>query len=118
MGIEHRFGDAAGDQLDHRGGHGHRPGGDGRDVDRAVVAARQAFPAWAKTSVEERAKFCSRIADGLQARMDEIATLVSQEVGMVKPLSLIVQAGLPLNSFNAAAQLVERSRSRRRSATR
>ena len=53
-----------------------------------------------ETSVEERAKFCSRIAEGLQARMDEIATLVSQEVGMVKPLSLAVQAGLPLNSFN------------------
>ncbi len=83
------------------------PEGTAADVDKAVAAARKAFPAWAKTSVEERAKFCSRIAEGLQARMDEIATLVSQEVGMVKPLSLAVQAGLPLNSFKSAAQLVE-----------
>ena len=83
------------------------PEGTAEDVDKAVAAARKAFPAWARTSVEERAKFCSRIAEGLQARMDEIATLVSQEVGMVKPLSLAVQAGLPLNSFNSAAQLVE-----------
>jgi aldehyde dehydrogenase (NAD+) len=83
------------------------PEGTAEDVDKAVAAARKAFPAWAATSVEERAKFCSRIAEGLQARTDEIATLVSQEVGMVKPLSLAVQAGLPINSFNSAAQLVE-----------
>ena len=39
--------------------------------------------------------------------MDEIATLVSEEVGMVKPLSLLVQAGLPYNSFNVIQSLVD-----------
>jgi aldehyde dehydrogenase (NAD+) len=83
------------------------PDGTAEDVDRAVAAARKAFPSWSATSVEERAKYCSRIAEGIGARMDEIATLVSQEVGMVKPLSLLVQAGLPYNSFNVIQSIVD-----------
>ncbi|HEX6394869.1 MAG TPA: aldehyde dehydrogenase family protein [Acidimicrobiales bacterium] len=83
------------------------PDGSADDVNRAVAAAKKAFPAWAATSVEERAKYCSRIAEGIAPRMDEIATLVSQEVGMVKPLSLLVQAGLPFNSFNVIQSIVD-----------
>jgi aldehyde dehydrogenase (NAD+) len=82
------------------------PEGTAADVDRAVAAARRAFPAWSVTPAEERAKYCARIADGLAARMDEIATLVSQEVGMVKPLSLLVQAGLPHHSFSVIPSIV------------
>ena len=33
---------------------GHFPVGDAADVDRAVAAAKKAFPAWRKTSHEER----------------------------------------------------------------
>ncbi|HET6917211.1 MAG TPA: aldehyde dehydrogenase family protein [Acidimicrobiales bacterium] len=83
------------------------PDGTAEDVDRAVAAARAAFPAWAATAAEERAKYCSRIAEGIGARMDEIATLVSEEVGMVKQLSLLVQAGLPYNSFNVIQSVVD-----------
>jgi acyl-CoA reductase-like NAD-dependent aldehyde dehydrogenase len=82
------------------------PDGTAADVDRAVEAARRAFPAWSATPADERAKYCARIADGLAARMDEIATLVSQEVGMVKPLSLVVQAGLPHHSFSVIPSVV------------
>jgi aldehyde dehydrogenase (NAD+) len=83
------------------------PEGTAEDVAAAVAAAKKAFPAWAATSVEERGKYLTRIAEGLTARMDEIATLVSQEVGMVKSLSLLVQAGLPLMSFQNTAAVVE-----------
>ena len=83
------------------------PDGTPEDVDRAVAAAKAAFPAWAATAAEERAKYCSRIAEGIGARMDEIATLVSEEVGMVKSLSLLVQAGLPYNSFNVIQSVVD-----------
>jgi acyl-CoA reductase-like NAD-dependent aldehyde dehydrogenase len=83
------------------------PAGTADDVGAAVAAAKKAFPAWAATSVEERGKYLTRIAEGLTARMDEIATLVSQEVGMVKSLSLLVQAGLPLMSFQNTAAVVE-----------
>jgi acyl-CoA reductase-like NAD-dependent aldehyde dehydrogenase len=85
---------------------GRIPAGTADDVDKAVKAARKAFETWSQTSVEERAKYLTRITEGLQARMDEIATLVSQEVGMPKTLSLLVQAGLPLMDFQNTATLV------------
>ena len=86
---------------------GRIPNGSAADVDAAVKAAKAAFPEWAAKSPEERAKFCSRIAEGLGARMDEIATVVTREAGMPKWLSLLVQAGLPINSFATAASVAE-----------
>ena len=83
------------------------PRGDEDDVNRAVAAAKAAFESWSTTPVEERAKYLDRIAEGLMARMDEIATYVSQEVGMPKSLSTLVQVGLPLASFQGAAQAIQ-----------
>ena len=83
------------------------PDGTADDVDKAVKAARAAFDDWSQRSPEERAKFSSRIAEGLGARMDEIATIVTREAGMPKWLSLLVQAGLPINSFGQAAAQAE-----------
>jgi acyl-CoA reductase-like NAD-dependent aldehyde dehydrogenase len=86
---------------------GRIPNGNAADVDAAAKAARAAFADWSAKSPEERAKYCTRIAEGLGARMDEIATVVTREAGMPKWLSLMVQAGLPINSFNTAAALAE-----------
>jgi len=83
------------------------PAGSAADVDAAVAAARAAFDSWSTLPVEERAKYMSRIGDGLAARMDEIATLITRETGMAKWLSQLVQAGLPINSFNQAAAVAE-----------
>jgi aldehyde dehydrogenase (NAD+) len=83
------------------------PAGTADDVDRAVQAARAAFETWSVTTAEERAKALTRIGEGLAARMDEIATVITREAGMPKWLSTMVQAGLPINSFNTAAQLAE-----------
>jgi aldehyde dehydrogenase (NAD+) len=83
------------------------PAADATDVDRAVKAARAAFDGWAATTPEERAKFLTRINEGLAARMDELANVVSHEVGMPKNLSKMIQVGLPMNSFAQAAQLAE-----------
>jgi aldehyde dehydrogenase (NAD+) len=83
------------------------PDGTADDVDKAVQAARAAFDDWSQRSPEERAKFSNRIAEGLGARMDEIATIVTREAGMPKWLSLLVQAGLPINSFAQAAAQAE-----------
>jgi acyl-CoA reductase-like NAD-dependent aldehyde dehydrogenase len=83
------------------------PDGTADDVDKAVKAARAAFDDWSQRSPEERAKFSNRIAEGLGARMDEIATIVTREAGMPKWLSLLVQAGLPINSFAQAAAQAE-----------
>ena len=55
------------------------PDGTADDVDKAAKAARAAFDAWAATSPEERGKYMARIGEGLAARMDEIATVVTRE---------------------------------------
>ncbi|HTN80261.1 MAG TPA: aldehyde dehydrogenase family protein [Acidimicrobiales bacterium] len=83
------------------------PAGDATDVDRAVKAAKAAFPAWSQTSVQDRAKFLTRINEGLSARADEVANIVSEEVGMPKMLSTLIQVGLPQGSFAVNAQLVD-----------
>ncbi|MDP8954583.1 MAG: aldehyde dehydrogenase family protein [Actinomycetota bacterium] len=76
------------------------------DVDRAVAAARAAFPAWSQTPVGERAELLSAMGAGLAARTDEIATLVSREVGTPKNLSVLIHAGLPMLTLAHAAELV------------
>ncbi len=76
------------------------------DVEKAVGAARAAFESWSQTSVQERADWMQRIAEGLGARMDEIAELISQEVGMPLKLSSIIQAGLPTSTFASMPQLL------------
>jgi aldehyde dehydrogenase (NAD+) len=75
------------------------PEGTAEDVDKAVQAARRAFDDWSKTSKDDRGKFLQQIAEGLQARSDEIANIISQENGMPVGLSKIVQAGLPTMNF-------------------
>jgi acyl-CoA reductase-like NAD-dependent aldehyde dehydrogenase len=82
------------------------PSGTVTDVDAAVAAAKAAFPTWSTMSVEERAKFMTRIGDALSASADELATTISKETGMAKWLSKRVQVGLPINSFNQAAAVV------------
>ena len=81
------------------------PEGTVEDVDRAVAAARAAFPAWSALPVEERTALLTKVAEALGARMDDLADLITHEVGMPRMLSQLVQVGLPLNSFASAAQV-------------
>lgn len=81
------------------------PEGTVADIDRAVAAAREAFDAWSATPPEKRATHLSRIRDGLEARRDELARIISREVGMPLEQSHRVQLGLPLASFRDAAGL-------------
>ena len=46
------------------------------DVDRAVQAARKAFPAWAAKSPAERAALLLKIADKIDERAKELAATV------------------------------------------
>lgn len=50
-------------------------------VDRAVAAARQAQPAWARLSVGERGRVLLRVADALEAHAQELAELETVNVG-------------------------------------
>ncbi|MCW3837620.1 aldehyde dehydrogenase family protein [Sphingomonas canadensis] len=53
-------------------------------LDRAVAAARRAFPAWAATPIEERRATVQRIAARLREHADAIGALLTAEQG--KPL--------------------------------
>ncbi|HEX7168842.1 MAG TPA: aldehyde dehydrogenase family protein [Acidimicrobiales bacterium] len=86
---------------------GRIPEGTPEDVDRAAKAAKAAFASWSQTSREERGKYLQKITEGLQSRMQEIATVVSQEVGMPINLSNMIQAGLPIMTFSSMGQLLD-----------
>ncbi len=85
---------------------GRVPEGTASDVDRAVAAARAAFPSWSETSVQERARFLDRIGEGLKARAQEVAEAISSEVGTPLKLSAAIQVGLPVRNFSAFASLL------------
>jgi acyl-CoA reductase-like NAD-dependent aldehyde dehydrogenase len=51
----------------------------------AVAAAKLAFPAWAARSWSDRAVILNQLADGIEGRAEELATLLTREQG--KPLA-------------------------------
>jgi len=64
------------------------------DVDRAVAAARRAFPSWSALPGSERAKYLFRIARIIQERSRELAVLESLDNG--KPIKETRDVDLPL----------------------
>ncbi|HYM01870.1 MAG TPA: aldehyde dehydrogenase family protein, partial [Stellaceae bacterium] len=55
--------------------------GSAGDVDRAVSAARAAFPAYSRTSKEERLALLQKIVEAYKARYDEMAQTITKEMG-------------------------------------
>lgn len=80
--------------------------GSAADVDKAVEAAKAAFPAFSQTSVEYRAELLDKIVAGYQARMGEIAESISDEMGAPMWLSQSAQAGAGLGHYATAAQIL------------
>ncbi len=85
------------------------PEGSAHDVERAVEAAREAFPSWSQTPVQRRAESLQAIADGIGERMDQIAALIAHEVGMPVKLARMIQAGLPRTDFASMPQVMEQT---------
>ncbi len=50
-------------------------------IDEAVVRARAAFPAWRDAGLERRAAVLRRFRDLVKSRQDELAQLISREMG-------------------------------------
>jgi 1-pyrroline dehydrogenase len=61
------------------------PAASAEDVDRAVQAAKKAWPEWRETTPGERAELLLKLADAVEEHADEIAEIESRNVG--KPLS-------------------------------
>jgi 1-pyrroline dehydrogenase len=85
------------------------PEGSQADVDRAVEAAKRAWPEWRDTTPGERSEMLLKLADAIDAHADELARVESQNVG--KPLSY-ARDEMPVCSdnlrfFAGAARILE-----------
>jgi betaine-aldehyde dehydrogenase len=83
------------------------PDGVAEDVERAVSAARQAQEAWSQTSLEQRIALLKKIRQGLEARQEEIATLISEEVGTPFKISQRIQAWLPSADIGSFVEMAD-----------
>ena len=80
--------------------------GSSADVDKAVAAAKAAFPTFSQTSVEYRADLLDKIAAGYQARLGDIATGISNQMGAPMWLANAAQAPAGLGHYAAAAAIL------------
>ena len=77
--------------------------GTAADVDKAVAAARAAFPAFSATSVEYRAELLDKITAGIQARMPQLSEAVTSEMGAPTWLANAAQVPSGMVHFATAA---------------
>lgn len=86
------------------------PQADYADVNKAVQAAKSAFTTWSKTSPAERSTLLYKLADALEAKAEELASVESLNVG--KPIKLAANGDIPfaidnIRYFAAQARVVE-----------
>ena len=60
---------------------GEFPRGNRADAERAIAAAKDAFPAWSRSTPQVRHDLLKRIGDEILARKDELGRLLSREEG-------------------------------------
>ena len=68
--------------------------GDADDIEAALDAAHKAAPAWGRTSATDRANILNKIADRMEAHLEEIAVAECWENG--KPVRETLAADIPL----------------------
>ena len=78
--------------------YGQIPDSNEKDIEAAVHAAQKAFPIWSVTPVEERFKILNRIAELIDANLDELALAETNDNG--KPLWLSKTVDIPRASSN------------------
>ncbi|CAL2104405.1 2-hydroxymuconic semialdehyde dehydrogenase [Tenacibaculum sp. 190130A14a] len=78
--------------------YGEIPNSSKEDVALAYQAAKDAFPAWSNTSLEERSKIMAKIAQLIQNKLPELAEAEAKDNG--KPLSLATAIDIPRASSN------------------
>ena len=87
-------------------------------LDKAVAAAKAAFPAWAATPIEQRRALVIKMAEAIEANTNELAHLLTSEQG--KPLAdatgeVMGMAGFfrYLGSLDLPMRVIENSGDRR-----
>ena len=81
------------------------PLGDERDVDAAVAAARKAFANWSRTPSSVRASYIRALAEQLRSRADEMAAVITAELGMPVQWCRAVQVEGPIAGLEQYVEL-------------
>ncbi|MBB5405841.1 aldehyde dehydrogenase (NAD+) [Paraburkholderia atlantica] len=82
--------------------------GNADDVERAVTAAKRAFASFSLTPLTERVALIRSILDAYAARYDEMADVISREIGAPKTLSHTWQAALGRRHLEELLRTCER----------
>ena len=77
------------------------------DVDRAVDAARRAFQTFSQEDVRGRGALLTRILERLDARREELALAMTDEMGTPITFSRHVQVPMALSHFEDMRRLLE-----------
>ena len=82
--------------------------GSAADVDKAVAAAKAAFPSFSQTTVAERVELFGAILGEYTKRYDEIAQVISTEMGAPIWLSKAAQAATGQAHFATAMEILKK----------
>lgn len=81
--------------------------GNESDVDKAVAAARAAFPSYSQTSREQRIELLNNVVNCYKARFAEMGQTISMEMGAPISFATRFQAGAGMGHYKTAAKVLE-----------
>ena len=76
------------------------------DVNKAVAAAKRAFPSFSETGLEDRVALLRKIIEVYQSRIEEMAETISWEMGAPMSLTRAAQAPVGLAHLNEAVRIL------------
>ncbi|MDX5366904.1 MAG: aldehyde dehydrogenase family protein, partial [Alphaproteobacteria bacterium] len=82
--------------------------GSSADVDKAVAAAKAAFPKFSTTSKKERIELLQSIMAVYQKRYADIAAAITEEMGAPKNLSEKAQAAMGIAHLNTNLEILKK----------
>ncbi|MBB5915548.1 aldehyde dehydrogenase (NAD+) [Nocardia transvalensis] len=82
--------------------------GSAADVDRAVAAAREAFPGWSATAVPERIKVLRSISEEYDRRRVDLAAALTEEMGAPAALAGGFQVDLGAGHLSTVIEILEK----------
>ncbi|SEO43918.1 aldehyde dehydrogenase (NAD+) [Amphibacillus marinus] len=77
------------------------------DLDKAVKAAKEAFPTFSQTTRKERIKWLTDIAREYEKRKDDFIKVITEELGSPVSFTEETQYAMGLNHFKATAEVLK-----------
>ena len=83
------------------------PIGNKEDANKAIAAAKRAFPSWNTLSPEERAEYVLKIGKGIRERAEEITDSVVAELGSARSFSEYSQVVRSAEELEASVEALK-----------